>query len=71
MYAAHDDLSIYGIGSTAEEALEDAQRFADGEFQVSKIETSFGNHIKKYGFNGAFEAFDFDESRTIVAPSDD
>ena len=71
MYAAHDDFSIYGIGNTAAEALEDATRIADGDYRVSKIEPTFAAKIEQDGFNSNHDSFDVDENGMIVECSDD
>lgn len=66
MYAAHDDLSIYGIGKTENEAMEDAREGAAGDYRVSPIDPDFAKHIQLHGFNGNFDTFDFDENGVII-----
>ena len=71
MYAAHDDLSIYGIGSTESEALEDATRISDGDYQISKIDSAFAAKIEKDGFDGSHDSFDVDENGMIIEYDED
>ena len=71
MYAAHDDFSIYGIGNTAAEALEDATRIADGDYQVSKIEPAIAAKIEQDGFDPNHDSFDADENGMIIECGED
>ncbi len=71
MHAAHDDLNIYGIGNTEEEALKDALRAADGEYDVSPITDEFAAKIEREGFNGNFDTFGVDENGVIFDDSEE
>ena len=64
LYAAHDDYAIYGLGSTAEEAVDDAMDQGslddpdrDG-FQTSRISDDLADQVRRYGGDLAWDDAD-------------
>ena len=50
-FAAYDDISIYGIGDTAEDSVADARskvRNDEAEFQITSIGDDFAAQIKHH-----------------------
>ena len=59
-FAAHDDLSIYAIGATADEAIQtarDAAQREDAQFEVSPIDAAFADVIETDGFDPMRDTF--------------
>lgn len=70
-YAAHDDLSIYAIGNTEQEALQEALLASEGKYEVSPITDEFAQKIVKEGFNGSFDTFGVDDKGVIYDDSEE
>lgn len=49
-YIAHDDTSIYGIGTTPEEALQDANDGAEGDYETSACTERMYRQIDAHGW---------------------
>jgi len=66
IFAAHDDIAIYGIGETSEHALQDAAGYVDDitELKTSRIEYPYAMKIKNNGYNN--EAWRFNNTGIIV-----
>ena len=68
-FAAYDDVSIYGIGDTAEEAVVTARskvRNDDAEFNVACISNDLAARIDHDGWDGSRQTFKIDDNGFIV-----
>lgn len=73
MYAAHDDFSIYAIGYSREQALQnaiDAANDPTARFEVSEINDQLADRIERDGWNGNRQSFGF-RNGMIVDTTDD
>lgn len=72
-YAAHDDVSIYGIGWTAEDAIKDADHWAGpgGQYKIAPISDDLFNSIWVDGWNGARNTFVIDRSTGYIIDTTD
>lgn len=62
-YAAHDDLSIYALGATPDEAIANAiaeVRNEEAQFQVTPIDPAFAITIDREGFDPMRDTFHVD-----------
>ncbi len=60
-FAAYDDLAIYAIGDTAEQAEANACQDAgdpQATFKVAPISDDFAARIAEYGWNGKRQTFE-------------
>ena len=68
-FAAYDDLAIYAIGNTPEEAIEnarDAARDYEAQFSTAPITDDFAADIEENGFLGGHDGFRFNERGQLV-----
>lgn len=68
LYAAYDDLSIYAIGKTPEEAIHKARNDAgdpDAEFDTAYIGDDLAAWIERNGWNGNHRSFAIRNGRII------
>jgi hypothetical protein len=68
-FAAYDDISIYGIGDTAEDAIADARskvRNDEAEFQIARISDDFAAQIEHDGWDSSRQTFTIDNNGFIV-----
>ena len=60
IYAAHDDLSIYALGATPQEAVAVARHVSkdsEAQFAVSSIDPAFAEEIYRNGFDPMSDTF--------------
>jgi len=68
-FAAYDDISIYGISDTAEDAIADActrVRNDDAEFQIASISEDLAAQIERDGWDSSRQTFTIDNNGFIV-----
>jgi hypothetical protein len=71
-FAAYHDISIYGIGDTAEEAVAKARsevQDCDAEFNVASISDDLAIQIERDGWDGSYQTFTIDSNGFIDACS--
>jgi len=57
IFAAYDDNGIYGIGSTADAALADAESYGATNLRTAPVSRPFGRKIERDGYNAATDTF--------------
>ena len=60
-YAAYDELSIYALGQTPDEAIANARNDAgdpDAQFDTARISEALAAQIERDGWNGNRQSFD-------------
>ena len=68
-FAAYHDISIYGVGDTAEEAVAKARsevQDANAEFNVASIRDDLAAQIERKGWHGSHQTFTIDSNGFIV-----
>jgi hypothetical protein len=56
-YAAYDDFSIYGIGSTVDAALADAEQYGATNLRTAPMSKHMARVVSIYGFDGKTDGF--------------
>lgn len=71
-YAAHDDHSIYAIGDSSDEAVQNARDNAgdpDAEFDTTRIGDDLAARIERDGWNGNRQSFDIRNGEIVDTTS--
>jgi hypothetical protein len=72
-YAAFDDLSIYAIGNTPDEAVAKARRDAgdpQATFQTALIDPALAQWIDEHGWNGNRRSFRVENGAIVDTTND-
>jgi hypothetical protein len=72
-YAAYDDVSIYAIGMTPDEAIanaKEATRDPNAHFKAAHICDEFAAYIEEHGWDASCDSFSIDARGFLVKERD-
>lgn len=67
-FAAHDDISIYAVGNTPEDSIQNARDAANeptAEFEASPISDALAAQIERDGWNGHRQSFAYRNGQLV------